>query len=244
MTLLFVADHASAHVPPDIDLGIPDAWLADHIAVDIGTAALTAALQAQFAAPAVVAAVSRLVIDLNREPERVDLIPVLSDGRRIDGNVGLTPAERQRRIDTYFTPYHAAVSAAIARHRPLLIVSVHSFTPALASRDEARPWPWPIGILYNHDDRAARTALAWLSERQVNVGDNLPYSGRDLNYTMNRHAEANGIAYLGIEIRQDLLADVDGIAKWTARLAALIEHVRLTLMAPVGQDSDRSGEAA
>ena len=242
MTLLFVADHASAHVPPDIDLGIPDAWLADHIAVDIGTAALTAALQAQFAAPAVVAAVSRLVIDLNREPERVDLMPVLSDGRRIDGNVGLTPAERQRRIDTYFTPYHAAVSAAIARHRPLLIVSVHSFTPALASRDEARPWP--IGILYNHDDRAARAALAWLSERQVNVGDNLPYSGRDLNYTMNRHAEANGIAYLGIEIRQDLLADADGIAAWTAQLAALIEHVRLTLMAPVGQDSDRSGGAA
>ena len=242
MTLLFVADHASAHVPPDIDLGIPDAWLADHIAVDIGTAALTAALQAEFAAPAVVAAVSRLVIDLNREPERVDLIPICSDGRRIDGNVGLTPTERQRRIDTYFAPYHAAVGAAIARHRPLLIVSVHSFTPALASRDEPRPWP--IGILYNHDDRAARTALAWLDERGIHAGDNLPYSGRDLNYTMNRHAEANGIAYLGIEIRQDLLADADGIAAWAARLVALIAHVRLTLMAPVGQDSDRSGEAA
>ncbi len=242
MTLLFVADHASAHVPPEIDLDIPDAWLADHIAVDIGSAALTAALRAHFDAPAVVAAVSRLVIDLNREPERDDLIPVLSDGRRIGGNVGLAATERQRRIDIYFTPYHASIRAAIERARPLLIVSVHSFTPALASRDEARPWP--IGILYNRDDRAARTALAWLREHGINAGDNLPYSGRDLNYTMNRHAEGNGIAYLGIEVRQDLLVDAGGIAAWAGRLAALIEHVRLTLGAPVGQDSDRSGEAA
>jgi len=35
MTLLFVADHASAMVPHDIDLGIPAAWLGEHIAVDL-----------------------------------------------------------------------------------------------------------------------------------------------------------------------------------------------------------------
>ena len=39
--LLLIADHASAAVPPGIDLGIPLALLNDHIAVDIGTDALT-----------------------------------------------------------------------------------------------------------------------------------------------------------------------------------------------------------
>jgi len=47
-----------------------------------------------------------------------------------------------------------------------------------------------------------------------------------LNATMNRHGEANGIAYLGIEVRQDLIADEDGVACWAARLASIIRAVR------------------
>jgi predicted N-formylglutamate amidohydrolase len=43
-----------------------------------------------------------------------------------------------------------------------------------------------------------------------------------LNATMNRHGEANAIAYLGIEMRQDLIADEAGVASWTARLAPII----------------------
>ena len=39
------------------------------------------------------------------------------------------------------------------------------------------------------------------------VGDQLPYSGKLLNATMNRHAESNGIPYVGIEMRQDLVGD-------------------------------------
>jgi predicted N-formylglutamate amidohydrolase len=39
--LLLIADHASADVPPGLNLGVPAALMADHIAVDIGTDALT-----------------------------------------------------------------------------------------------------------------------------------------------------------------------------------------------------------
>ena len=216
--LLIIADHASNAVPPGVDLGIDAALLDDHIAVDIGTAALSKALALRLDATAIIATVSRLVVDCNRDPVVADVIPAASDGHVIAGNLLLSPAERALRIDAIHAPYHAAIAAEIARARPALIVSVHSFTQELATRpDETRPWP--VAILYNEDDRAARAGLAW---QGFLVGDNQPYSGRVLNYTMNRHAEAGGIAYLGLEVRNDGLRDAVGIDRWATLLARCI----------------------
>ena len=226
--VLLIADHASNAVPPGIDLGI-DPWLLEgHIAVDIGTAMLTEALAAALAAPAVIATVSRLVIDCNRDPLAADVIPVASDGHVVPGNLLLTATERALRIDAIHAPYHVGIAAEIEQRRPALIVSIHSFTPQLATRpDEQRPWP--IGILYNEDDQAARAGLAWLAGQGIAAGDNQPYSGRVLNYTMNRHAEANGIRYLGLEVCNDRLADDAAIARWATLLADLVRHVQIVI---------------
>jgi predicted N-formylglutamate amidohydrolase len=222
--LLIIADHASNAVPPGVDLGVDPAMLDDHVAIDIGTAAMSEALAARLDARAIIATVSRLVIDCNRDPAVADVIPVASDGHVITGNLLLSPAERALRIDAIHVPYHAAIAAEIARARPALIVSVHSFTPQLATRpDEARPWP--IGILYNEDARAARAGLAWLAGQGINAGDNQPYSGRVLNYTMDRHAEAGGIAYLGLEVRNDGLRNAAGVERWANMLADCVRHV-------------------
>ncbi|KAB7648480.1 N-formylglutamate amidohydrolase [Polymorphobacter fuscus] len=222
--VLLIADHASNAVPPGVDLGIDPALLDSHIAVDIGTTALTEALAHALAAPAILATVSRLVIDLNRPPDAAGLVPVASDGHVIPGNVTANDSERDLRIAAIHAPYHAAIADAIARLRPSLLVSIHSFTPALATApDLARPWP--VGILYNRDDRAARAGIAALAARGLHVGDNQPYSGRDLNYTMDRHAEASGLPYLGIEIRNDGLDDASGVAHWTTVLTDTIHHV-------------------
>ncbi len=218
--LIIVADHASDVVPPGIDLGVHPEIMATHIAVDLGVDRLSLALSAALAAPALLGDVSRLVIDLNREPDSPGLIPASSDGILIPGNAAMPDAERARRIAAHHAPYHDTLSAMIDATNPALIVSVHSFTPALTSRDEPRPWP--VGILYNEDDRAARIALPLLADAGLNPGDNQPYSGRHLNYTMDRHAEARGLPYLGIEVRQDGLADDAGMARWAAVLARVI----------------------
>jgi predicted N-formylglutamate amidohydrolase len=174
-------------------------------------------------ASAVIAGVSRLVIDLNREPEAPGLVPARSDGRDIPGNAGLPAAARADRIARFHAPYHDAIAAAIDRIRPRLLIAMHSFTPALRSRpDLARPWP--VGILYNCDERAARPMIAALRGRGLRVGDNEPYSGRELNYTMNRHAEARGLPYVNIEVRQDELADAAAVERWSALLAAAIDE--------------------
>lgn len=226
--LLIVVDHASNRVPEDIDLGIDPALLDAHMAIDIGAAELAAALSARLSAPALLATVSRLVIDLNREEDAPGLIPEHSDGHAVPGNIGLSAEARAARIARFWRPYHAALADRIARDAPLLLVSLHSFTPRLSSAPgEARPWQ--VGVLYNGDDRAARLAIPLLEAAGVVTGDNFPYSGKILNATMNHHAEGRGLAYLGLEVRQDLISDAAGVEHWADILAPIVAETRNSL---------------
>jgi len=233
--ILIVADHASNHVPADIALGIDPAILDRHVAIDIGVAPLTRALCASLGCGAILAGVSRLVCDLNREEDAPGLVPLASDGIPIPGNA-LDAAGRMARVERFFRPYHAAIEAAIVQRRPALLVSLHSFTPRLETRpDESRPWQ--IGILYNRDDRAARIATPLLEEAGIVTGDNEPYSGRVLNATMNRHGEQAGLPYLGIEVRQDQIGDAEGVAHWAALLEPIIGATWDSLAREVAQDA-------
>jgi predicted N-formylglutamate amidohydrolase len=226
--LLLIADHASNRVPGDIALGVAEDRMREHVAIDIGVDPLGRALCAELGCPGVLAAVSRLVIDLNREEDAPGLIPASSDGSVVPGNAGLDEAGRQARITRFWRPYHDRIAARIDRDRPRLLVSLHSFTPRLASApNEARPWQ--IGVLYNQDERAARIAIPLLEAAGIVTGDNLPYSGKVLNATMNRHGEANDIPYLGLEVRQDLIGDAAGVAHWCGMLAPVIRQTARAL---------------
>ncbi|EZP72262.1 N-formylglutamate amidohydrolase [Sphingomonas paucimobilis] len=225
LNLLIIADHASAHVPEDIDLGIDPALLKDHIAVDIGVAGVSRLLAGQLGCTAILGGVSRLVIDLNREDDAPGLLPVMSDGHAIPGNRHADLADRMMR---FHHPYHHHIERVLEGMGNAFILSVHSFTPQLAS-DPQQHRPWDIGILYNQDDRAARIAIPLLEQAGLIVGDQQPYSGKLLNATMNRHAEANGIPYLGIEMRQDLVADEAGQRRFADILGPVVLECRNSL---------------
>jgi predicted N-formylglutamate amidohydrolase len=221
--LLIVGDHASNKVPSDVSLGIEPALLEQHIALDIGVAAVARILVQDYGYSALLGAYSRLVVDLNRYDHEPGVIPVSSDGIAIGGNV-LSAIERDVRLNRYYHPYHNQLQELIEQNRPNLILSLHSFTPSLVSKpNEARPWD--IGVLYNQDDFAARLAIPLLEKAGLNVGDQQPYSGKVLNATMNRHAEANGVPYLGIEMRQDNVSNFTGQAKFAAILAATCTEI-------------------
>jgi len=224
--ILLIGDHASAHVPADIDLGIDPALLREHIAIDLGVAEVAALLvEAGAVDAAILGAVSRLVVDCNRDEDAPGAVPVASDGHAIPGNA-LDHDGREARLARFFRPYHDHLAATIAAHRPAMILSLHSFTPALAS-DPEQARPWHVGVLYNADDRIAGPAIAALAEEGLIVGDQLPYSGKLLNATMNRHAEANFIPYVGIEMRQDMVSDAAGQALFAERLARMCKKVSL-----------------
>lgn len=222
--LLLLCDHASNAVPDDIDLGIAPELLGLHIALDIGAAPLTRSLAARLDAPAILGTVSRLVLDLHREPEHPNLVPKHSDGYQIVGNVEI---DREERLARFHIPYHRSIEERIAAQRPELILSIHSFTPCL--EQGGTPRPWEIGILYNEDERAARPAIEWLRGQGLVTGDNEPYSGKLLNATLNRHGEGNDIPSIAIEVRNDLIRDDAGVRRWTDILEKLTAHLRNSL---------------
>lgn len=223
--ILVVSDHASNRVPAGVDLGIPRQLLEQHIAIDIGVGAIGALMAQRPGIAAFQGNVSRLVCDFNRDEDAPGIIPAASDGYPIPGN---PPEARQHRIDRYYHPYHNGLSEILDAFPQALILSLHSFTPQLAS-DPSQQRPWHAGVLYNEDDRAARIAIPLLEAEGLTVGDQQPYSGKLLNATMNRHAEADGRPYLGIEVRQDQIMDEAGQAIWAERLARICNIVAVQL---------------
>jgi predicted N-formylglutamate amidohydrolase len=228
--ILIVADHASNLVPASIDLGLSEDQLSQHIAWDIGVAGVAERLCLQFGYAAFLGGVSRLVVDCNRERDIGSVIPKNSDDVHIKGNI-LNAAQHEERLATYYDPYHNALSQLLKSHRPALILSLHSFTPMLRT-DPVQSRPWEIGILYNEYETASHWMIEELNGAGFKVGDQQPYSGKQLNATMNRHAEGNDIPYIGIEMRQDLVTEEAGIDRFVQIIGQSCNKIAKKLATP------------
>ncbi len=225
--ILLVCDHASRVLPAAVGrLGLPEEALERHIAYDIGAADLTRMLAGRLDAPAVLAGYSRLLIDVNRQPGDPQSIVNASDGIAIPGNNALSEAEQEMRARLFHWPYHHAIDRVFAHLRrrgpePLLF-SIHTFTPSFGGRDRL----WDIGILWNRDPRIAVPLLDLLRKHaDLHVGDNEPYSGREIAYTLNLHAGAAGLPNAAVEIRQDHCEIVEELRRWTDILGDSLEAV-------------------
>lgn len=224
--LLFICDHASNFVPPEYGgLGLPAEPFERHIAYDIGAAAATRLLAAEFGAPAVLSCFSRLLIDANRGADDPTLVMRISDGAVIPGNAGIDAAERQRRLERFWRPYRDAVGAAldrlIAAGPPPAIISLHSFTPVM--RSLARPWE--MAVLWDSDARIAAPLIGELRADGVITGDNEPYDGALEGDTLHQHGTLKGLPHALIEFRQDLVGDAAGVSRWAKRLAKALTPV-------------------
>ena len=186
-----------------------------HIGYDIGAAAVTRGLAQRLDAPAVLAWL--FTPSDRREPAARapphSIIPA-NDGIPVPGNQNLDEPAKRQRIRDIFEPYHDAVNRALARlwNRAAApaILSVHSFSPRFGDK----PRPWDIGVLWNRDPRIAVPLMEHLERFDLRVGDNEPYSGHDLAYTIDVHGAAAGIANVAIEINQDQLGTPGEILKW------------------------------
>lgn len=222
-SIMLICDHASRVFPQDMDrLGLEESALERHIAWDIGAAEVTRRLSQKLDAAAVLAGYSRLLIDLNRQPGDPGSIPEISDATPIPGNASLSESAQLERVESFFWPYHHALSNTLAhlwRRGPApALFSIHSFTPSLGGEDRF----WDIGVLWNRDPRLAVPLLEKLKAAdggRYHVGDNQPYSGRDIAYTMDLHAGAAGLANCAVEIRQDLIETAAGAGHWADVMA-------------------------
>ena len=225
---LLVCDHASARIPRRLGtLGLPAAALADHIALDIGAAALTRILAERLGLPAVLGGYSRLVVDCNRRLDDPTAFPAVSDGHEVPGNANLADADRRLRAESLYWPYHHRVRDGLATLEaeaaaPALI-AIHSFTPTFGG--ERRPWQ--VGVLWDKDPRLPAPLMAGLAaDPGLCVGDNEPYSGRHpADFTIDHHAEAEGLPHVSIEVRQDLITTLEGAQDWAERLSAVLAPI-------------------
>lgn len=222
--LVLIADHASNRVPADLAaLGLPESEFRRHIAFDIGVEGVTRALAARLGVPAVLSRFSRLVIDPNRGDDDPTLIMRLSDGAVVPGNARIGPQEREARIARFWRPYHEAIRSTIdavfAAGRAPVLFSLHSFTPVW----RGHPRPWHCGVLWDADPRLPKLLLDRLgADPALVVGDNEPYDGALSGDTMYRHGTRRGLVHAILEVRQDLIADAEGIAVWADRLAPIL----------------------
>ena len=228
---VIICDHASNRVPfqvNDGDLGLPEEDMARHIAFDPGAAGVTRALAQSLSAPAILSNFSRLVIDPNRGEDDPTLLMRLYDGSIIPANRKADRAEKERRLDLFYRPYHQAVTEVLAEHPGAIIVSVHSYARQLQGR---APRPWHIGLLYSEDSRLAHPLLQHLlDEEDICVGDNQPYSGHLHGDTMDRHGVQPGRPHILIELRNDLIATLSDQIHWAQRLAPILRKARADMV--------------
>ena len=218
LPMVLLCDHASNRIPAALgDLGLPPGELERHIAWDIGAAEIARRMARHFDAPAVLAGYSRLVIDCNRRLGDDQSIVRASDGAEVPGNRDLSPRDVADRVEACFRPYHDAAAATIdaveARGATAAVAMIHSFTPFM----DGVPRPWHVGVMWDRDGRMALPLMERLRARgDLCVGDNKPYSASlPVGYTMPAHASRFGRPNVQIEIRQDLIGDEEGIARWT-----------------------------
>jgi len=224
---VFICDHASLRIPESLGaLELQDVDLSRHIAWDIGAAAVTEQLSRSFNATAIFQTYSRLVIDCNRRPEVFNSIPDISEETPVPGNVDISAAARQTRVDEIFTPYHDGISQILdtraLAERDTILISIHSFTPVFKGVQR----PWDFALVYNRDPRISRIIMDLLeADGDLRIGDNEPYFLSDeTDYTLPVHGEQRQLPHTQFEIRQDLLKTPQQQSKWANRLSETLER--------------------
>jgi predicted N-formylglutamate amidohydrolase len=237
---VFAVDHAGWHIPRRLDdLGLPQSELQRHIAWDIGGLAVARETSSALDAPLVAQYYSRLVIDCNRDPAAASSIATHGEWIEIPGNVGLSEAEIAARRAEVFDPYHdhlrSLLDARQAAGRQTIMIAQHTMTDFYKGvRREMH-----AAVLFNRDRGFSRLLLEALRrETGLIIAENQPYFVSDAtDYTIPRHAEARGLPYAEVEIRQDLVSSASGQSEWARRLAAALRESERAFFAASGPDA-------
>lgn len=230
--LLISCEHGGNRVPSRYRLlfAAEAALLATHRGYDIGILPFARLLSRELAAPLHAAAVTRLLVDLNRSRHSPSLFSPLSRA--------LPKAERRSILRRYYAPYRQKVTKTAARLQEeggrVVHLSVHSFTPVLDGRERRVD----VGLLY--DPRRSDERLfcrQWQQllrrpSRQLRVRCNAPYRGvsDSLVKALRNHFPPE--SYLGIELEINQRYPLQGGLPWASLqewlVASLREHPFLT----------------
>ena len=214
--VLLTCEHASARLPEPWTWPAHDEHLSRmHWAVDLGARDLALDLAAATGATLVMARFSRLLVDPNRPEDSPTLFRAEADGRAIEFNAYLLPSERERRLDEYYRPFHAAVDRELAQVSAPVVLAVHTYT----DHYEGQLRTLEAGVLFDREEALADVFLSELRAADIRTELNEPWSGKaGLMHVAQTHADRHGRRAIEIEVRQDLAED----ATFRARIVPAI----------------------
>ena len=218
--ICLVCEHASAFIPASLmDLGVAPEHRHSHAAWDIGGRDLAVALAHKLDAPLVAARVSRLVYDCNRPPSARDAMPLRSEAIDVPGNTDLTDADRAARVAEIYKPFRAQLARTLdAFATPPVMMTIHTFTPTWFGV----PRQVELGLLHDSDDKLAKAMLD-AAPGGVDVQLNAPYDATDgVTHTLREHAIPRNLPNVMIEVRNDLVSDKIGVARFADILGDML----------------------
>ncbi len=208
--ILIIVDHASNFIPKENNkLGLPNFFLKQHIAFDIGIKELSLDLANRLKCKIIQGKYSRLLIDLNRDLDDPTVIPEIVDNKIIHGNIGLSKSEIRLRVKKIYNKYHNEIDRIVRNKKVKIILSLHSFNPIFKNKKRVLEF----GILSNEDKSLSSIIIHQLRLQKLKVGDNKPYKGNLIGDSMYRHGLKNNIPHALIEVRNDLLSNASKIKR-------------------------------
>jgi predicted N-formylglutamate amidohydrolase len=204
MRCLISCEHASNRVPKPYAFLFQgqEKFLNTHRAYDLGAAKFARKLAAELQVPAYLGAITRLLVDLNRSPANKKALFTQYSRK-------LAQVDRELLLQKYYQPYRARVEKAIgeiiAEEKPVLHISVHTFTPVKNGRERTAD----IGLLYDPAREAEKeicTFLVNLLKREVatvQVRRNYPYLGKTDGFNSFLRRKYPAKVYTGIEIEMN-----------------------------------------
>jgi predicted N-formylglutamate amidohydrolase len=234
LPLVVTCEHAHWELPANCDLGVPESLLASQASWDHGALDIAQRIAANFAAPLLRGEYSRMWVDLNRSPDHPNVVPRHSYGVDVPGNMNLTAAQIERRIDEYHAPYWrkatATVNEVLSSRGRCVHISSHSFCPSLdpAARD------FEIGILFDPVHRfeslVANQLISSIRALGISVRSNEPYSGIGPALVTSFRSQRMDQDYAGIEIETSHAVTVSpsGIERISAAMISALSELRLS----------------
>ncbi|PIN80666.1 hypothetical protein COV16_00455 [Candidatus Woesearchaeota archaeon CG10_big_fil_rev_8_21_14_0_10_34_8] len=222
--ILFIAEHTGKDFPegygtlgltPEILETISDYY-------DNGAKPMITTLAEQFNACAVFGNYSRLLIDLNRRLDHLQLIRTKEDDWqiKIPANQNISNEEKQKRIRLYWTPYHNKIKQIIQnkleKHERIFVFVIHTCSTTYQGKTRG----FDVDLIYSHSEKLAFSLGDIIMKKNYTVQYNEPYSGQHAP-TLHKY-DTPKVEWIAIETNQKTIATYDDLHNY---VLALVEGI-------------------
>lgn len=193
------------------------AFLHTHRGYDPGALDVARDFARATGAPLFHSTVSRLLVELNRPLGHPQVF-----------YLDLPEPRQDELLRRYYLPYWRAIEEAIRRHRRVLHLSVHSFTPRLRGVTRRTD----IGLLFD-PRRPLEAAFCRAWRKSLGTGfvvrENDPYAGVHPSVVQSMREKFGARRYVGIQVELNQKYPRRGGRRWQALRAALVRSFTATM---------------